>query len=87
MGLRSQTKQPLVGIIRELIQKVVIARTPGRQPPALEVHGRIVSILAAMETAQIIEAKFKAMVDQDVLARLASVEIDTEDKNQKLLAG
>ncbi len=71
----SQTKQPLIGIIRQLIQKVVIASTPGRPRPALEVHGRIASILAAMETAQLMEAKFKAMVDQDVLARQLSGEI------------
>ncbi len=83
----TQTKQPLIGIIRQLIQKVVVASTPGRQPPALEVHGRIASILAAMETAQLMEAKFKAMVDQDVLARQLSGELDTEDKKQKLLAG
>lgn len=82
-----QAKQPLIGIIRQLIQKVVIASTPGRKPPALEVHGRIASILAAMEIAQIMEAKFKAMVDQDVLARQLSGELDTEDKKQKLLAG
>lgn len=81
-----QAKQPLIGIIRQLIQKVVIASTPGRQPPALEVHGRIASILAAMETAQAMEAKFRAMVDQDVLARQLSGELDTEDKKQKLLA-
>ncbi|MBU0831160.1 MAG: recombinase family protein [Alphaproteobacteria bacterium] len=82
-----QTKQPLIRIIRQLVQKVVIASTPGRQPPALEVHGRIASILAAMETAQVMEAKFRAMVDQDVLARQLSGELDTEDKKQKLLAG
>jgi len=60
----TQTKRPLIGIIRQLIQKVAIASTPGRQPPALELHGRIASILAAIETAQIMEAKFTAMVDQ-----------------------
>ncbi|MCJ8236702.1 hypothetical protein [Peteryoungia algae] len=80
-----QTKQPLIDIIRQLIQKVVIVSTPGRQPLALEVHGRIASILAAMEAAQMMEAKFKAMVDQDVLARQLSGELGTEDKKQKLL--
>lgn len=82
----AQTRQPLIGIIRQLVQKVVIASTPGRQPPALEVHGRIASILAAMETAQLMETKFKAMVDQDVLARQLSGELSTEVKKQKLLA-
>lgn len=60
----TQTKRPLISIIRQLIHKVAIASTPGRQPPALELHGRIASILAAIETAQIMEAKFTAMVDQ-----------------------
>jgi hypothetical protein len=39
-----------------------------------------------METAQVMEAKFRAMVDQDVLARQLSGELDTEDRKQKLLA-
>ena len=81
----TQTKQPLIGIIRQLIQKVVIASTPGRLPPALEAHGRIALILAAMETAQFMEAKFKAMKDQDVLARQMSGGIDTAAKRKKLL--
>lgn len=83
----TQTKQPLIGIIRQLIQKVVIASTPGRQPPALEMHGRIASILAAMVTAQIMEAKFKAMVGQDVLARQLSGELESEDKKTKAPRG
>lgn len=76
------TKQPLIRIIRQLIQKVVIASTPGKQLPGLEVHGRIASILAAMETAQVMEANFKAMVDQHVLAHIVSGEIDTEEKTK-----
>ncbi|MCC8934792.1 hypothetical protein [Rhizobium sp. 'Codium 1'] len=41
--------------------------------------------MAAMEAAQMMEAKFKAMVDQDVLARQLSGELDTEQKRKKLL--
>ena len=78
-------KQPLIGIIRQLIQKVVINRTAGREPAALEVHGRIASILAAMQTAQMMEARFRAMVDQDLMARQMSGEIDTDLKRKKLL--
>ncbi len=78
------TKQPLIGIIQQLIQKVVINRTAGREPAALEVHGRIASILAAMETAQMMEAKLRAMVDRDLVARQMSGEIDTEQKRKKL---
>jgi hypothetical protein len=53
-------------ILRRLIPKVVIATTPERQPPALEVHGRIASIREARETAQEKEAKFKVMDDHDL---------------------
>ena len=81
----AQTKQPLIGIIRQLIQKVVIGSTPGRQPPALEVHSRIASIHAAIETAQLMEAKFRAMVDQDVLERQLFGGLYTVQKRQKPL--
>lgn len=81
------TKQPFVDIIRQLVQKVVILKTPGRQPADLEVHGRIASILAAVETAQMMEMRFRSVIEQHVLARELSGEIDTEDKKQKLLAG
>ena len=47
----NQTKQPIIGIIRQFIQEVVIASTPGRPSAALEVHIRIASILAAMDVA------------------------------------
>jgi hypothetical protein len=60
---------------------------PGRQPPALEVHGRVASILAAMETAQFMEGKFKVMLDQNVLARQLSRQIDGEAKKAKAPQG
>lgn len=49
----------------------------------LEAHSRIASILAAMETAQPMASKFEAMVDQDVLARQLSGELNTENKKAK----
>lgn len=55
--------------------KIVIATTPGRQQPALEVNGRTASIREAIETAQVIEAKLKMMVDQSVLACGEAAEI------------
>jgi hypothetical protein len=36
-------------------------QTPGHQPASLEVHGRIASILAAMEAATILEKQFEAL--------------------------
>jgi len=55
------TKQPFINIVRQFIQKVVIGKTPGYQPASLEVHGRIASILAAMEAATILEKQFEAL--------------------------
>jgi hypothetical protein len=42
-------------VLRQFVQKVVIGKTPGHQPATLEVHGRIGSILAAMEATTILE--------------------------------
>lgn len=53
------TKQPFIGLVRQFVQKVVIGKAPGHQPATLEVHGRIASILAAMEAATIMEERFK----------------------------
>ncbi len=63
------------------------SKHPGLPPPALEARERIASILAAIETAHIMEAKFKAMVDQDVLARQFSGELDTDDKKAQAPRG
>ncbi|MGY5811704.1 recombinase family protein [Rhizobium sp. LEGMi198b] len=81
----SETKQPFVNIVRQFIQKVVIGKTPGHQPASLEVHGRIASILAAMEAATILEKQFKALKQHDYLEKLRAGELDTEQKQKKLL--
>lgn len=47
---------------------MVIGKTPGHQPVSLEVHGRIASILAAMEAATILEKQFEALKRHDYLA-------------------
>ncbi|WP_254229097.1 hypothetical protein [Agrobacterium salinitolerans] len=57
----SETKQPFINLVRQFIQKVVIGKTPGHQPASLEVHGRIASILAAMDAATILEKQFEAL--------------------------
>ncbi|WP_281034244.1 hypothetical protein [Rhizobium ruizarguesonis] len=44
--------------MRQFIQKVMTGKTPGHQPASLEVHGRIASILAAVEAATIMEKQF-----------------------------
>ncbi|PYE85255.1 hypothetical protein [Phyllobacterium leguminum] len=79
------TKQPFVDIVRQLVQKVVIGKTPGHQPASLEVHGRIASILAAMDAATIMEERFKLLRHHDYLARIETGELETEAKRKKLL--
>jgi hypothetical protein len=79
------TKQPFINIVRQFIQKVVIGKTPGHQPASLEVHGRIASILAAMEAATMLEKQFEALKQHEYLERLRAGEIDTEQKQKKLL--
>ncbi|TBD88116.1 recombinase family protein [Rhizobium ruizarguesonis] len=81
----AETKQPFINIVRQFIQKVVIGKTPGHQPASLEVHGQIASILAAMEAATILEKRFGALARHDYLERLRAGELDTEQKQKKLL--
>ncbi|MBB4483397.1 hypothetical protein [Rhizobium etli] len=81
----AETKQPFINIVRQFIQKVVIGKTLGHQPASLEVHGRIASILAAMEAATILEKQFEALKQHDCLERLRAGELNTEDKQKKLL--
>ena len=79
------TKQPFIDMVRQFIQKVVIGKTPGHQPATLQVHGRIASILAAMEATTILEERFRFTRTQDYLAKLDAGELDTEEKQKKLL--
>nr|WP_186363412.1 hypothetical protein [Rhizobium sp. ACO-34A] len=48
-------------------------------------HGRIASILAAMEAATILEKQFEALKQHDYLARFRAGELDTAQKQKKLL--
>ncbi|MFC0805308.1 hypothetical protein ACFHWW_07545 [Ensifer sp. P24N7] len=83
LGEGAETKQPFINIVRQFIQKVVIGKTPGHQPASLEVHGRIASILAAMEAATIMEKQFEALARHDYLEKLRTGELDTEQKQKK----
>ena len=56
--------------MRQFIQKVVIGKAPGHQPATLEVHGRIASILAAMEAATLMEKLLDAYAEELLLKRL-----------------
>ena len=44
-----EAKQHLMPIVRDLIQTVVIGKTPGHEPASLQVHGSIANIMASME--------------------------------------
>ncbi len=81
----AETIQPFIQIIRLFVQKVVINKTPGHQPAELTVHGRIASILAAMDAATIMEQKLKLMQEHDFQRRLRAGELETEHKKKKLL--
>ena len=72
-------------IVRDLIQKVVIGKTPGHQPATLPVHGSIANIMASMEVLDLMEQPFLAAAQNDFMARRASGELDTAAKQQKLL--
>jgi len=72
-------------IVRDLIQTVVIGKTPGHQPASLQVHGSIANIMASMEGLDLLEQQFIAAAQNDLMARIASGEIDTEAKQKELL--
>ncbi|QWW75472.1 recombinase family protein [Agrobacterium pusense] len=78
-------KQRLMPIVRDLIQTVVIGKTPGHQPASLQVHGSIANIMASMEVLDLMEQQFITAAQNDLMAKIASGEIDTEAKKQKLL--
>ena len=80
-----QAKRRLMPIVRDLIQTVVIGKTPGHQPAALQVHGDIANIMASMDVIDIMQQQFVASAQNDMMARIASGEIDTEAKKEKLL--
>ncbi|UHS64308.1 recombinase family protein [Agrobacterium vaccinii] len=78
-------KQRLMPIVRDLIQTVVIGKTPGHQRASLQVHGDIATIMASMEVLDLMEQQFLAAAGNDLMARIGSGEIDTEAKRKKLL--
>jgi hypothetical protein len=75
----------LMPIVRDLIQTVVIGKTPGHQPASLQVHGDIANIMASMDVIDFLRQQFIAAAQNDLMARLASGEIDTEAKKNKLI--
>ena len=63
----------------------MIGQTPGHQPATLQVHGSIANIMASMDVIDIMQQQFVASAQNDMMARIASGEINTEAKKKKLL--
>ncbi|MBP2460187.1 hypothetical protein J3A65_000937, partial [Rhizobium sp. PvP014] len=63
----------------------MIGKTPGHEPASLQVHGSIANIMASMEVLDLMEQQFIAAAGNDLMARIASGEIDSEEKREKLL--
>jgi hypothetical protein len=82
----TDVKQPLVDVVRRLIQKIVVGPRPGHQQASLEIHGQIASILAAMEAATIMEKQLITLHHHQYLEAEDAGLLDTEAKRKKLLS-
>ena len=79
-------KQPVVDLVRRLIQKVVVGPRPGHQQASLEIHGQIASIFAAMEAATIMEKQLITLHHHQYLEAEDAGLLDTETKRKKLFS-
>ncbi len=78
-------KQRYITMIRMLVQKVVVGPTPGHQPAELAIHGRIASILAAMEATTILERQFELRKQHAYIEGIESGRLDSEQKQKEFL--
>ena len=60
--------------------------TPGDEPVSLKVHGRIAHILALIDVIDVLQQQFITAAQNDLMTRIASCELDTEEKRKKLLS-
>ncbi len=79
-------KQPVVDLVRRLIQKVVVGLRPGHEQASLQVHGQIASILAAMEATTIMEKQLITLHRHQYLEAEDAGLLDTEHKQKELLS-
>ncbi len=84
-GKNEDAKRCLMPIVRQLVQKVVIGKTPGHQPTSLQVHGLIASILAQMDVLDHMSSRFVSEIHEDFVERLDAGELDSEETKQILL--
>ncbi|MFN7091905.1 MAG: hypothetical protein ACK4P4_15255 [Allorhizobium sp.] len=47
----------------------MIGKTPGHQPASLEVHGDIANIMASMEVIDVLQKRFIAAAQNDLMTR------------------
>lgn len=81
-----QAKRRLMPVVRDLIQTVVIGKTPGHQPASLQVHhSDIANIMASMDVIDVMQQQFVAAAQNDLMSRIVSGELDTAAKRRKLL--
>ncbi len=84
-GKNEEAKRMLMPIVRQLVQKVVVGKTPGHQPASLQVHGLIASILAQMDVLDYMKSRFISEIHEDFVERLEAGELDSEEKKEILL--
>jgi hypothetical protein len=75
-------KQRLMRIMRDLIQTVVIGKTPGHQPANVQVHDDIAHIMASMDAIDVLQQQFFAAAQNDLMTLMASGELSTEVKSK-----
>mgnify|MGYP007051651497 FL=1 len=61
---------------------MVIGKTPGHQPASLEIHGRIVTIMAAMEVSTLLEKQLITLQRHHYLDAKEAGLLDTEAKKK-----
>jgi DNA invertase Pin-like site-specific DNA recombinase len=83
--IAADEKQRYIDVIRMLVQNVVIGKTPGHQPAELTVHGRIASILGAMEAATIVEQQFKYRKNAEFSEKIDAGILNTDQKQKEFL--
>lgn len=64
---------------------MVIGKTTGHQPAGLQVRGDLAAIMASIEVLDLMEQQFLVVAGNDLMARIAPGESDTEAKRKKLL--
>ncbi|SCX31941.1 hypothetical protein DSM25558_5345 [Agrobacterium sp. DSM 25558] len=71
-------------IVRHLIQTVALGKTRDHQPASLQVYGNIADIMGSLEVLDLMEQQFLAAAGNDLLARIASGEIDPHARRKRL---